>query len=59
MYRYFTIYQHYPRVAPNCRFEVDDLEKPWTFKHLFDFVFVRSMIVSFKDWPGIFDEAFK
>ncbi|KAK7422758.1 hypothetical protein QQZ08_009383 [Neonectria magnoliae] len=40
-------------------FEVDDLEKPWMFKHPFDFVFIRSMIASFKDWRVVFNEAFK
>ncbi|KAL7763959.1 hypothetical protein ACKLNR_005104 [Fusarium oxysporum f. sp. zingiberi] len=46
-------------VPPNCKFEIDDLEKEWTFTYRFDFIFVRSMIVSFKDWPGIFCQAFR
>ncbi|KAF5689436.1 methyltransferase domain-containing protein [Fusarium globosum] len=46
-------------VPPNCIFEIDDLEKEWTFKHPFDFIFIRSMIASFKSWPDIFSKAFK
>ncbi|KAI1052459.1 hypothetical protein LB507_007711 [Fusarium sp. FIESC RH6] len=46
-------------VPPNCKFEIDDLEKEWTFTYRFDFIFIRSMIASFKDWPGIFCQAFR
>ncbi|UQC76248.1 TAM domain methyltransferase, partial [Colletotrichum lupini] len=28
---------------PNCVFEVDDLEKPWTWNEPFDFIYCRSM----------------
>ncbi|CAF3557333.1 unnamed protein product [Fusarium graminearum] len=49
-----------PGMVPlNCRFEIDDLEDDWTFKHQFDFIFIRSMIVSFKSWPDIFSKAFE
>lgn len=50
--------RHY-RVPPNCRFEIDDLEDDWVFKHQFDFIFIRSMIASFKSWPDIFSKAFE
>jgi hypothetical protein len=50
--------RHQSRVPLNCRFEIDDLEDDWTFKHPFDFIFIRSMIASFKDWRGIFSQAF-
>ncbi|EXA31408.1 hypothetical protein FOVG_17305 [Fusarium oxysporum f. sp. pisi HDV247] len=46
-------------VPPNCRFEIDDLEKEWTFNHRFDFIFIRSMIASFKSWPDTFSKAFE
>ncbi|KAG7428791.1 Secondary metabolism regulator LAE1 [Fusarium oxysporum f. sp. raphani] len=46
-------------VPPNCRFEIDDLEDEWTFKHPFDFIFIRSMIASFKSWPDILAKAFE
>ncbi|PCD20256.1 hypothetical protein AU210_016668 [Fusarium oxysporum f. sp. radicis-cucumerinum] len=51
--------RHKSRVPFNCRFEIDDLEDAWTFKHQFDFIFIRSMIASFKSWPDIFSKAFE
>ncbi|PNP82088.1 hypothetical protein FNYG_04649 [Fusarium nygamai] len=51
--------RHKSRVPPNCSFEIDDLEDEWTFKHPFDFIFIRSMIASFKSWPDIFAKAFE
>ncbi|KAF6530559.1 hypothetical protein HZS61_001871 [Fusarium oxysporum f. sp. conglutinans] len=49
-----------PSMIPlNCRFEIDDLEDDWTFKHQFDFIFIRSMIASFKSWPDTFSKAFE
>ncbi|KAL7755837.1 hypothetical protein ACKLNR_014364 [Fusarium oxysporum f. sp. zingiberi] len=51
--------RHQSRVPPNCRFEIDDLEDEWTFKHPFDFIFIRSMIASFKSWPDILAKAFE
>ncbi|KAH8746365.1 S-adenosyl-L-methionine-dependent methyltransferase [Hyaloscypha finlandica] len=37
-------------VPPNVKFEIDDLEKPWTFTSGFDFVFSRMMTGSFSNW---------
>ncbi|KAH6884923.1 S-adenosyl-L-methionine-dependent methyltransferase [Thelonectria olida] len=37
-------------VPPNCTFEVDDVEKPWTWGTKFDYIFVRLMTGSFADW---------
>ncbi|EXK83424.1 hypothetical protein FOQG_12286 [Fusarium oxysporum f. sp. raphani 54005] len=49
-----------PGMVPlNCSFEIDDLEDDWTFKHQFDFIFIRSMIASFKSWPDILSKAFE
>lgn len=28
-------------VPPNCLFELDDVTKPWTWKHKFDFIHMR------------------
>ncbi|KAG7434936.1 Secondary metabolism regulator LAE1 [Fusarium oxysporum f. sp. raphani] len=50
---------HKSRVPLNCSFEIDDLEDDWTFKHQFDFIFIRSMIASFKSWPDILSKAFE
>ncbi|TDZ31143.1 Secondary metabolism regulator LAE1 [Colletotrichum spinosum] len=45
-------------VVPNCRFEVDDVDKEWTWSEPFDFIFIRSMIGSFKDWQSIVAKAY-
>ncbi|KXH27626.1 methyltransferase domain-containing protein [Colletotrichum nymphaeae SA-01] len=45
-------------VPPNCRFEIDDLEKEWTWTELFDFIFIRSMVGSFKSWPDVIKQAY-
>ncbi|WYZ46198.1 hypothetical protein EsH8_IX_000423 [Colletotrichum jinshuiense] len=34
---------------PNCLFEIDDLEKPWTWSKPFDFIHCRSMDGCFAD----------
>ncbi|RSL44935.1 hypothetical protein CEP53_010987 [Fusarium sp. AF-6] len=36
-------------LPPNCTFEIDDLEKEWTWKTPFDFIFCRMMTGSFAD----------
>ncbi|KAF5551650.1 methyltransferase [Fusarium mexicanum] len=38
-----------PFVPPNCSFEIDDLEKEWTWTTPFDFIFSRMMTGSFSD----------
>nr|XP_036585852.1 methyltransferase domain-containing protein [Colletotrichum truncatum]KAF6796043.1 methyltransferase domain-containing protein [Colletotrichum truncatum] len=45
-------------VPPNCSFEVDDIEKEWTWTTPFDFIFLRYMIGSFTDWNNIFTKAY-
>ncbi|TEA15067.1 Secondary metabolism regulator laeA [Colletotrichum sidae] len=48
-----------PNYVPyNCQFEVDDLEKEWTWSKPFDFIFARNMIGSFRDWDQIAAQAF-
>ncbi|KAK2047407.1 methyltransferase domain-containing protein [Colletotrichum somersetense] len=46
-------------VAPNCRFEVDDVEKEWTWSRPFDFIFFRSMLASFSSWPDMIAKAYE
>ncbi|KAK2054070.1 methyltransferase domain-containing protein [Colletotrichum caudatum] len=46
-------------VAPNCTFEVDDVEKEWLWKDPFDFIFIRSMISCFASWPDIIAKAYE
>ncbi|KAF6844657.1 methyltransferase domain-containing protein [Colletotrichum musicola] len=45
-------------VPPNCRFELDDIEKEWTWSQPFDFIFIRSMTGAITDWPGLIEKAF-
>ncbi|KAK6345662.1 hypothetical protein TWF718_007571 [Orbilia javanica] len=47
-------------VPPNLTFEVDDVEKEWTHKpNSFDFVYVRYMVGSIKDWPRLLKQSFE
>jgi hypothetical protein len=39
------------RIPPNCTFEVDDLEKPWTWKQPFDFIHSSNVGQGIRDWP--------
>ncbi|TEA17258.1 Secondary metabolism regulator LAE1 [Colletotrichum sidae] len=45
-------------VPSNCSFEVDDIEKEWTWSIPFDFIISRAMIGSFKSWPDMIGKAF-
>ncbi|KAK6210305.1 UMTA protein [Colletotrichum tabaci] len=46
-------------VPPNCKFHIDDIEKPWTWpaEH-FDFVHVKHLEGSVADWPRLYGRAF-
>ncbi|WQF90416.1 Putative S-adenosyl-L-methionine-dependent methyltransferase superfamily [Colletotrichum destructivum] len=48
----------YGNVPPNCSFEVDDLEKSWTWREPFDYIFIRSMLSCFSSWPDIIAKAY-
>ncbi|KZL86043.1 methyltransferase domain-containing protein [Colletotrichum incanum] len=45
-------------VPPNCIFEIDDLEKEWTWTKPFDFIFARNMNGSFANWEGVLAQAY-
>ncbi|KAF4807777.1 Secondary metabolism regulator LAE1 [Colletotrichum siamense] len=45
-------------VPPNCYFEADDVEQEWEYEGPFDFIFMRAMVGSFRDWPSILAKAF-
>ncbi|KAF1985482.1 S-adenosyl-L-methionine-dependent methyltransferase [Aulographum hederae CBS 113979] len=46
-------------VPPNCKFEVDDINAPWTYpENYFDMVHVRCMFGSIDDWPNFYREVF-
>ncbi|KAA8907226.1 S-adenosyl-L-methionine-dependent methyltransferase [Sphaerosporella brunnea] len=47
-------------VPPNCRFEIDDCEKEWTWpEETFDFVHLRNICQAISDWPKVLAEAYR
>ncbi|OHE91811.1 hypothetical protein CORC01_12885 [Colletotrichum orchidophilum] len=46
-------------IPPNVRFEVDDVEEPWTYSIPFDYIHTRMMTMSVTDWSKLFKQAFK
>jgi len=45
-------------VPPNCRFEVDDITKDWTYQeNEFDFVHIRGMTGCVPDWVKLHKQA--
>ncbi|EGC43968.1 TAM domain methyltransferase [Histoplasma capsulatum var. duboisii H88] len=46
-------------VPPNCSFEIDDLEKDWTWTRPFDYIFSRMMVGSFADFSRFADQAYR
>ncbi|KAI9680101.1 MAG: hypothetical protein M1817_005117 [Caeruleum heppii] len=47
-----------PFVPPNLTFEVDDVEKEWTFEQPFEFIHARMLMGSIRDWPKLFKQCF-
>ncbi|KAM3065323.1 hypothetical protein ACMFMF_011260 [Clarireedia jacksonii] len=49
-----------PRWAPpNCQFQVDDITMPWTWhKDMFDFIFLRDLTFSIRDWPALIRQCY-
>ncbi|KAI3565884.1 S-adenosyl-L-methionine-dependent methyltransferase [Fusarium oxysporum f. sp. albedinis] len=46
-------------VPPNCHFEVDDIEREWTWQEdSFDFVFARDLLLAIRDWPALIDQTY-
>lgn len=43
---------------PNCKFEIDDFEQPWTFKQKFDLVHGRMLLLSIRDPRKFFAQSF-
>lgn len=46
-------------VPTNVHFEIDDIEKPWTYSTPFDLVFGRILCASVSDWPRLMHETYK
>lgn len=45
-------------VPPNCRFYVEDAEESWNFDEPFDYIHVRMLVVSIKNWSKFFHQAY-
>ncbi|KAK2017585.1 methyltransferase domain-containing protein [Colletotrichum eremochloae] len=45
-------------VPPNCRFQIDDFEKEWTFHTEFDFIYARNLEACIADLPGLIEQCF-
>jgi len=46
-------------VPPNCKFQVDDFETPWTFDQQFDFIHGRMLLTASADFPAFFRRAYQ
>ncbi|KAK4148348.1 S-adenosyl-L-methionine-dependent methyltransferase [Chaetomidium leptoderma] len=46
-------------VAPNCRFQVDDIEKEWLWKQSFDLIHARLLSGSFGDPKTVIEQCFQ
>lgn len=46
-------------MPPNCQFEVDDVEKEWTWSNKFDFIYARNTGGSFADHQGMIQKCFE
>lgn len=44
-------------VPPNVSFEIDDIEADWSFPCTFDFIHLRAMGGSIKDWPALLEKC--
>ncbi len=40
-------------LPPNVRFEIDDVEDPWTYSYPFDYIHSSYMAGSIRDWPRL------
>ncbi|TVY46486.1 Secondary metabolism regulator [Lachnellula occidentalis] len=46
--------------SPNCHFEIDDIEQPWTWQEeSFDYIFARDLLLCIRDWPRLIDQCYK
>lgn len=46
-------------VPPNVRFEIDDIEEPWTFSQPFDYIHSRTMTGSIADWKRYIQRCYE
>ncbi|KAK3400623.1 S-adenosyl-L-methionine-dependent methyltransferase [Sordaria brevicollis] len=47
-------------VPPNLSFNIDDATKEWTYQpDFFDYIHIRWLCGTIKDWPALYKEAYK
>ncbi|TVY46435.1 Secondary metabolism regulator [Lachnellula occidentalis] len=46
-------------VPSNCRFEIDDVEEPWTYGRTFDFIHARDFLFSILDWQNLVNSCYE
>jgi len=46
-------------IPANVKFEVDDVESPWTHNAKFDYIFSRYMAASIIDWPKLVNTVYE
>ncbi|KAJ5945503.1 hypothetical protein N7454_002342 [Penicillium verhagenii] len=46
-------------VPPNCHFQVDDFEEPWSYSHPFDYIHGRELEGAIRDHDRLFEQAFE
>lgn len=47
-----------PYIPPNCRFYIEDTDKPWSFDQPFDYIHARMLIVGIKSWAEFCRQAY-
>lgn len=43
---------------PNCEFQIDDIEEPWSWNRKFSLIFGRDLIFSIRDFPTLISQAY-
>jgi len=46
-------------VPPNVEFFIDDVEAQWDYHNPFDFINMRMMTGSIRDWPKLLRQAYQ
>lgn len=58
LYWFLIQYWYMSRVPPNCRFEIDDFEQPWSYSKPFDYIHGRELEGSIRDHEILFKQVF-
>ena len=47
------------RVPPNVKFQIDNIEHPWTYRQKFDFIFGRYLMMALKDYFAVIKQSYE